>query len=105
MPRSPTPTPALLIQPSPTLWILWTSGRRVEADQTGSEDGCSLLPGPREGGRRGREGGGVGYGDGGASGSTLPAVVCHTEPRDSLVLISDVLAPCAFLLLILLLSA
>lgn len=51
---------------------------------------CSLLPAlGKEDGGVGR-GGGVGYGDGGASGSTLPAVVCHAEPRDSLVLISDV---------------
>lgn len=47
----------------------------------------------------------------GGGGSTLPAVVCHTEPGDSLVLISNVSRtarpplPRAFLLLFLLLSA
>lgn len=56
---------------------------------------CSLLPalGKEDGGEGrggGVGGGGVGYGDRGASGSTLPAVVCHTEPRDSLVLIPNV---------------
>lgn len=71
---------------------------------------CALYRWPS--GKRQERTSGVGSGDGGGGGgSMLPAVVCHTEPGDLLVLSSNVSRtarpplPRAFLLLFLLLSA